>query len=567
MYEEISGLDVKFPEGATQQQKADVLLQALKQTTLAAKIKREVKDEIIKSKYNNAGLGTGLPKLMEDMGCTVRLTNCIQELRGMGERGRAETSSSALPLPSVPELEEPLDSVAGLRKGWRNHVGEQLRRYSREHSLPFVQPRTQRTEAARHARDITLTQDSRMYDAEREELARAAEAAKGKDDANAHNDALLRMADSKAAQILTASALLKHLSDAPLKNHTSAATRITGWGMIGLEPNSPTLDELCRTYSEFEPHHRHFGVDDTRDRFVEDRTRQLNAVLKRGSIQELRGFMKCGVPMAMRRTVWKTLLNPFAASDHTTKDKREAYLHLLQHDVLKVELLVDDVIRMDLRECSNDDKYFVFDDTLEKVLLPLVHDAYCRPYMEAAMAPFAGLDSKGTDVLNAYPPSGIIPFEGLAALCAPLCFLYTDIVDVFFTFRAMFCKYWVNLQTISTKPESILTLSKLFERVVRAYNPDVVYHCISHNLRPLEVAFPWLFSAFSGYLEVEQVLHLWDRVLAYDSLHILPILAAAIFLWRGRSILQCESAQEIRSLFTDFSKIQVIPLLQFFLFA
>ena len=38
----------------------------------------------------------------------------------------------------------------------------------------------------------------------------------------------------------------------------------------------------------------------------------------------------------------------------------------------------------------------------------------------------------------------------------------------------------------------------------------------------LRIAFKWLIRAFSGYLSSEQVLMLWDRIIAYNSLEILP---------------------------------------------
>ena len=271
-----------------------------------------------------------------------------------------------------------------------------------------------------------------------------------------------------------------------------------------------------------------------------------------------------------------------------------AYLHLLQADVSKVELLVDVFVRSDIRQCADDAKYFVFDDTLERVLLPLVfpvfnsicpsrhiasththththtrqiRDPYCFPYAASSLTPLSGCDRRGTPVLDSYPPSGIIPHERLAALCAPLCYLYTDVADIYYTFRAMYCRYWIHLSSLSSRPEGILSQCKLFERLVQTYNPDVIYHCVSLGVKPLDIAFPWLYSAFSGYLEVDQLLHLWDRILAYDSLLLLPLLAASIFLWRGRAILACESAAEVRALFSAYSKLLVIPLLQYFVHA
>jgi len=57
-------------------------------------------------------------------------------------------------------------------------------------------------------------------------------------------------------------------------------------------------------------------------------------------------------------------------------------------------------------------------------------------------------------------------------------------------------------------------------------------------VQPLRLAFKWLVRAFSGYLSSEQVLLLWDRILGYDSVELLPILAAAIFSFRKTNLLE-----------------------------
>ena len=66
---------------------------------------------------------------------------------------------------------------------------------------------------------------------------------------------------------------------------------------------------------------------------------------------------------------------------------------------------------------------------------------------------------------------------------------------------------------------------------------------------------------------MEQVLLLWDRVLGFDSLLLLPALAVAIFAFRSRTLLVAESAEEVVEIMADPGRLQVVPLLQFFLFA
>jgi hypothetical protein len=49
-------------------------------------------------------------------------------------------------------------------------------------------------------------------------------------------------------------------------------------------------------------------------------------------------------------------------------------------------------------------------------------------------------------------------------------------------------------------------------------------------------------------------------------LEILPILAAAIFVFRANMILNVQSQEEFDELFYDMSQIKVVPLMQHFLF-
>ncbi len=101
--------------------------------------------------------------------------------------------------------------------------------------------------------------------------------------------------------------------------------------------------------------------------------------------------------------------------------------------------------------------------------------------------------------------------------------------------------------------------------LVQSQAPSVFMHMMRHGVQPLKIAFPWLMFGFSGTLDVcevmqriasftshvthhmshitchtshvirhtlYQVLQVWDRVIAYDSLLPIPVLAAAVFVFR-----------------------------------
>ena len=113
----------------------------------------------------------------------------------------------------------------------------------------------------------------------------------------------------------------------------------------------------------------------------------------------------------------------------------------------------------------------------------------------------------------------------------------------------------------------LLSLCRLFENLVQRFEPEVFYHLLDLGIQPLQVAFQWIQFAFAGYLEPQETLLLWDRVIGFDRLELLPILAASIFLYRAASLVQCRTADDVRDVFSDPSKIKVIPLLQHFLFS
>lgn len=73
--------------------------------------------------------------------------------------------------------------------------------------------------------------------------------------------------------------------------------------------------------------------------------------------------------------------------------------------------------------------------------------------------------------------------------------------------------------------------------------------------------------AFSGYLSSDQVLLLWDRVLAYNSLEILAVLAVAIFSFRKTNLMKVQSYNAAEAVLADLTTLQVIPLIQLSLFS
>lgn len=165
-----------------------------------------------------------------------------------------------------------------------------------------------------------------------------------------------------------------------------------------------------------------------------------------------------------------------------------------------------------------------------------------------------------------YPPNGVIPFHGFSMYVTPLCFQYAEPVRLYYMFREFYMRFFHRLHSISSHPQGIMSLCLLFETLLQSSHPRLFRHMKEIGCQPLKIAFKWLVRAFAGYLGTEQLLLLWDRVIGFQNLTFLPLLAVAIFLFRQSNLLSITTAAGVEASMADISTIQVVPLLQIVLF-
>ncbi|KAK1946153.1 TBC1 domain family member 19 [Phytophthora citrophthora] len=231
---------------------------------------------------------------------------------------------------------------------------------------------------------------------------------------------------------------------------------------------------------------------------------------------------------------------------------------------------------LDLQQTIDSSDYFVFQDHLESVLMAFTRDTYVKSHAlqvngavtcegippTSSFQPHEHADTTE----NRVPPNGVLPFSGLVMYMAPLAYLYADPVELYYVFRELYVKYWSKLNAIRSERGTILPLCKLFEDLVVRSSPAAVFHLINVGLKPLDIAFPWIQCAFSGVLDIDQVLLVWDRMIGYDSLELVAILAAALFHFRSGELELVNTREEAKDLFAELIDIPVVTLLQDYLF-
>ena len=114
---------------------------------------------------------------------------------------------------------------------------------------------------------------------------------------------------------------------------------------------------------------------------------------------------------------------------------------------------------------------------------------------------------------------------------------------------------------------TLLHVCATFESLLFSLNPKLFLHCLKLGLQPLQIALPWMQLGFVGLLEVDQVLHLWDRIVGYQDPCLLAVMAVSIFMLRSEAVLCSNVAADVAIMLGEGSRLRVVPMLQLVLFA
>ncbi|OUM66474.1 hypothetical protein PIROE2DRAFT_6312 [Piromyces sp. E2] len=328
------------------------------------------------------------------------------------------------------------------------------------------------------------------------------------------------------------------------------------WSSLPIYIKTPTIEEFRIKFKELDPNYVHLEVlkDLDTDKAVNTLNTRYelgNKIINSSSRLAARQYSKYGLPMFQRVKIYEIML----ISEFT--DNIEAYTYQycssLKNNIIKYELLVDDVVQTDVKQIQNDDSYFIFEDILSKVMYYWTRDHWLIPKVyqnnnvndcgntEGWFEPF--IDNKR----KIYPPNGIIPFWGISSYAIPFCYLYDNPDNVYMLFREFYSKYCSKLHTINN-PKGLIYLCQIFEHTFKQLD-SVLYFHIQYIIgkSPLEIAFPWIVYSFVGMLDIEQILLLWDRIIGFDSLELIPIAATCIFLYKKDSLLQISGVNELKT--------------------
>jgi len=509
------------------------LLHDLENDCIAANIKENDKEHDIKLKAREYLSSNNKLLSLKNAICKILITSCSPNERIES----AESLEWKAPIPDIASPEEPLEVVANARNEWDQRLRYQLRTLSVQQKRPLVQMQASPDSSSSSSSDVL----SLRY-------------------------------------IYTCEDLLETVANIVNPNSESSSMQQSmRWGLIKLDLNTPNLQELRLKFKELHPRFKHLGVDDRINgstQFVRERLKKGERYLKSPYIPQLREYGKFGIPSGLRSKMWDAMM---VAEE---EQNEEQYFNDLLDAVDDIDSITDCLYRLDVDQTVDHEDFFPFDDFLNDILLAFSRDpkistmaaitlntAVLSAKEEKPEAAEAGTATVGKS--QAVPPCHVIPFHQQTLLCCPLCFLHSDPQNAYFLFRKLFCKFLCRLHIISSQPATILSLCKLFESLTSYLYPSLFFHCVNKiGVQPLTVVFPWIFTAFASYLQNEEVLSIWDRIISFhdDGLLLLPIICCAIFGFRKEDLLKCETPESLHGVLKDLRTIKVIPLLQHFLF-
>jgi hypothetical protein len=522
----------------------------LEEVSLRSKLKLQahIRDNQSMDEGTKQAFLSNIPKVLEELGIMTELRNAAYATSESVSTNKTSTVfTHALPSNrqskstlnrqrilnhGITNCTDELDCIRRARRQWEEGICEEVNALAEEQGRPLARLRTSATiandEKRRESMSAVEQQATRRFLFDGEDL-------------------------------------LEAILQIDIENRNRHASSSYVWGIIKLMLNTPSLIELRELFRDLSPMYRQTGIDETMytggDNWADRRLRLGTQICSAGYVGVMRDYAKRGIPPSIRSEMWRKLLG-VQSGQHEAN-----YFRVLQQQVGRVDCLVDQLFRMDVEHCLDDDSYFPFDEFIETVIMVFSRDpSICEKCSERVHPPIIGYTKNGSKV-GSVPPCGIQPFRGLVNYVAPLSFVYAEAEDAFFVFREMFVQYWCKLNAISGNKGSIIFLSKLFEDLLFKHDSTVCHHLISLGIPPLQIAFSWIQLGFVGYLQVDQVLQLWDRILGFgpdNGLLLLPILAVSIFIFRSKTLMNAIDIQDVKDILGDPSRLKVSVLLQHF---
>lgn len=104
----------------------------------------------------------------------------------------------------------------------------------------------------------------------------------------------------------------------------------------------------------------------------------------------------------------------------------------LYRKLAKYDLLIDRIIHLESKHCQNHDQYFVFEGIIRETLLLWTRDLWVPERLQRLGYKIVEDETANTNSL--------IPIWGISLYLMPLCYLFENPGELYFTFRELYTR-------------------------------------------------------------------------------------------------------------------------------
>ena len=132
------------------------------------------------------------------------------------------------------------------------------------------------------------------------------------------------------------------------------------------------IDELCKSYSDLSPKAKNLINNDDEYDFILEKEKQAETLIEKGMSSELEYFARRGIPVGIRTKFYQRYFG--IETTNPKMNKMQKHYKNIQETMAGHKIILDELIKEDAREVLNDDRYFIFDEMLDKVLWTFYRD-------------------------------------------------------------------------------------------------------------------------------------------------------------------------------------------------
>lgn len=166
-------------------------------------------------------------------------------------------------------------------------------------------------------------------------------------------------------------------------------------------------------------------------------------------------------------------------------------------------------------------------------------------------------------IINQFPICEYFYFFGISKIVGHCHLTYAYFIVEILLINYVFSS---RFSLIPRLTPTILALCLMFERLFLRYMNQLYIHLRTKNIFPVKIVLPWFQNLFVGVLSVESTFQLWDRVMGYNTTHVLVILALSIFKYYEKGLIDADDDEELEDVFMDLKEVNILEIINYFLF-